>query len=433
MSLTRVVSAAAGADGSDGREVQLQTTGTHVQWRYAGDVSWTDLVSLATITGPAGSNGTNGSDGAAGLNGADGSDGREVELQTSATHVQWRYVGGPSWVDLVPLATITGPAGTNGADGASGVGLPTGGLAGQILGKATATDYDTAWIAPPAPGLSGADPLPLTVQASVPAAPAAGTVLVYARARGGRSFLEMIGASGVDTALQPALFGNRIATWNPNTTTTVSSFGGAPAISATASHPALNANTLAESIYRTRFQTSATAGNSSGVRDVTATVWRGNAAGRGGFFLHHRFCSGSISLAGGQKFTGLTSQTTALAVEPSALPNVLGMLKDSGDTNWHFARRTGTGTVQKVDLGVAAAVNQTFDMILFSRPNGSEVFVRIVQHAYDGSNTVLLDTSYSDNLPAVTTFLARQHHVRNGATAAADNFELIRSYLESDY
>jgi len=196
---------------------------------------------------------------------------------------------------------------------------------------------------------------------------------------------------------------------------------------------ALGTGTLAESIYRTRFQTSTTAGNSAGVRDVTATIWRGNGAGRGGFFLHHRFCSGSISLAGGQKFTGLTSQTTALGAEPSALPNVLGMLKDSGDTNWFFARRTGTGTVQKVDLGVAAAVNQTFDLLMFCPPNGSAVFVRITQHNYDGTSTVLLDTSYSDNLPATTTFLARQHHVRNGATAAADNFDLVRSYLESDY
>ena len=99
-----------GADGDDGREVELQTSATHVQWRYVGDVTWTDLIALSAITGPAGA------DGAAGV---DGDDGLSVELQTTATHIQWRLVGG-TWADLVALSTITGPAGADGEDGAAG-------------------------------------------------------------------------------------------------------------------------------------------------------------------------------------------------------------------------------------------------------------------------------------------------------------------------
>lgn len=145
-----------GAPGSDGREVELQTNATHVQWRYAGDLTWTDLVPLITITGPAGADGADGAAGADGANGrevqlqagtthiqwryvgdttwidlvslaaitgpagADGGDGREVELQANATHVQWRYVGDPTWTDLVPLSAITGPAGADGANGTNG-------------------------------------------------------------------------------------------------------------------------------------------------------------------------------------------------------------------------------------------------------------------------------------------------------------------------
>lgn len=41
----------------------------------------------------------------------EGPAGREVELQTSLTHIQWRYVGDVSWTDLVPLTSITGPPG----------------------------------------------------------------------------------------------------------------------------------------------------------------------------------------------------------------------------------------------------------------------------------------------------------------------------------
>ena len=30
--------------GDDGREVQFQATATHIQWRYVGDTTWVDLV-----------------------------------------------------------------------------------------------------------------------------------------------------------------------------------------------------------------------------------------------------------------------------------------------------------------------------------------------------------------------------------------------------
>lgn len=39
-----------------------------------------------------------------------------------------------------------GPKGDTGADGAPGVGVPTGGTAGQVLAKVSSTDYDTEWV-----------------------------------------------------------------------------------------------------------------------------------------------------------------------------------------------------------------------------------------------------------------------------------------------
>ena len=75
--------------GPPGREVELRTTASHVQWRYVGDAAWTDLVPLASITG---------------------ADGLSVELQTTATHIQWRLLGG-DWTDLVALSALVGPAG----------------------------------------------------------------------------------------------------------------------------------------------------------------------------------------------------------------------------------------------------------------------------------------------------------------------------------
>jgi len=40
-----------------------------------------------------------------------GVDGKEVELYVSPTHIQWRYVGDASYIDLVPLSDLTGPTG----------------------------------------------------------------------------------------------------------------------------------------------------------------------------------------------------------------------------------------------------------------------------------------------------------------------------------
>lgn len=141
-----------GVDGADGREVELQKSATHVQWRYEGDPTWADLVPLADITGPAGTDGTNGTNG---TNGVDGVDGREVELQKTATHVQWRYVG-EAWANLIALADITGADGTdgtNGADGADGASAYEVAVANGFVGT------EVEWLATlvGAPGTDGAD------------------------------------------------------------------------------------------------------------------------------------------------------------------------------------------------------------------------------------------------------------------------------------
>ena len=72
--------------------------------------------------GPQGLQGPKGDQGEKGMTGAQGpkgADGRDIELQKSATHIQWKYVTEASnaWRDLVALADITGPAGDGGIDG----------------------------------------------------------------------------------------------------------------------------------------------------------------------------------------------------------------------------------------------------------------------------------------------------------------------------
>ncbi len=75
-----------------------------------------------------------GSSSGSGTPGVPGADGREVELQANATHIQWRYVGDVSWIDLIALSLLVGPAGADGADGADGAPGP------NLVSTATATD-----------------------------------------------------------------------------------------------------------------------------------------------------------------------------------------------------------------------------------------------------------------------------------------------------
>lgn len=140
-----------GSDGVDGREVELQKSATHVQWRYVGDVSWTNLILLSEITGPqgiqgiqgevgpqgsqgiqgntgpqgiqgeVGPQGPSGAQGIQGPAGTNGVDGREVELQSNGTYIQWRYVGDVSWTNIVTLSSLQGPQGIQGIQGIQGV------------------------------------------------------------------------------------------------------------------------------------------------------------------------------------------------------------------------------------------------------------------------------------------------------------------------
>lgn len=72
---------------------------------------------LESLTGPQGEKGLKGDVGEQGLPGKDGingANGKEVELQKSSTHVQWKYKNDETWTNLIALSEITGPQGSGG-------------------------------------------------------------------------------------------------------------------------------------------------------------------------------------------------------------------------------------------------------------------------------------------------------------------------------
>jgi len=129
---------------SNAREIELQKSATHIQWRYKNEIEWHDLVALNEITGP---------QGAAGSDGIDGQGIDHIEF-TSTTAVS----GLPNepgetdtytvWGDAdetINLGTFTVYNGANGEDGLDGIGIPAGGITGQVLTKKSNNDYDTEW------------------------------------------------------------------------------------------------------------------------------------------------------------------------------------------------------------------------------------------------------------------------------------------------
>jgi len=84
-----------------GDAVEIGVDSGFIRWRPVGG-AWTNIVELVDLVGP---------------------DGPAIELQKTATHVQWRVVGDPTWINLVALADITGP---QGIQGPIGINLPSG-------------------------------------------------------------------------------------------------------------------------------------------------------------------------------------------------------------------------------------------------------------------------------------------------------------------
>jgi uncharacterized repeat protein (TIGR02543 family) len=100
-----LLSSLVGPAGVDGKEVTFKVEAGYIQWQYTGDLTWTNLIELSTLTGS---------------DGQDGSDGKEVALRVDSGFIQWQYVGDSTWTNLVELVSLIGPAGEDGINGVDG-------------------------------------------------------------------------------------------------------------------------------------------------------------------------------------------------------------------------------------------------------------------------------------------------------------------------
>ncbi len=264
-----------------------------------------------------------------------------------------------------------------------------------------------------------------------PAAAPAGALRLYTKSIAGRMLPKWVGPSGVDTPMQANIGFNRAVWVIPNTTTSVTAMGIAVTNTGTLATPTLTSTNTLSSVKRTTFTTTATAGSLAGTRSP-ADVWRGNAEGRGGFFITIRFGVSALQ-AGNRAFLGL--ETTAAAptnIDPltSTTNGRIGVGINANTGNWNLVHNVAGTAPTVVDLGANFPVNvvDLYELALFAAPNGSAVGYRVKKLSTGGETSGTIAT----NIPSSTTFMAIQMWITNNATAAAAGLAMSKIYLETD-
>ena len=355
------------------------------------------------------------------------------------------YVGGAGVIEAAGMRVDYAPGGTSGStwSGLRVVANPTGPVSGV-------TAYGIKLEGPSSPGAGteiglrvasgfdiGMDIASGGLQLSAmndPATPAAGNLRVYAKTNAGRTMLKVKGPSGVDYSLQPFLGTNKIGYYSPNgNATTLTSLGITATATGTATARNVAVTNLFQSTRRLGYVSAGTAGSLSGVRSAALQFYRGDAAGRGGFYYIVRFGLSTANVANQRTFVGLNTVTAAPTnVNPSTLVNSIGFACDATDTNFVFMHNDGTGTATRVALtGTFPCNTNTTDLYearIYSEPNGTAVYYSLARL----NTTDFFESSASTDLPANTQLLGSQIWTTNNATGAAVGIDVVSLYVETD-
>ncbi|MFI5240417.1 MAG: hypothetical protein ACHQUB_01790 [Candidatus Saccharimonadia bacterium] len=335
---------------------------------------------------------------------------------------------GGTWNGVSIVANTSGAA-----TGVTSYGIVLTGPTSLNGGTNTAVEVGTGWNI----GVdiqSGA--IQIATQSSDPASPAANNLRIYAKTVAGRILPEWLGPSDQNTAFQPGLGFNRISFSEPNGTANCSTgatgFGSTSTGAGTCTAPAPASTNIFTSVRLLEFSSGTTAGTVAYQRQGVLQVWRGNAAGLGGFFYVTRFGLNTLQ-SGNRAFVGLAdSVANPTNVDPTtnATPGKIGMAINANTGNWNFVNNI-TGTAPTVTgLGANFPVNTTdlFEMVMYCPVNGSTISYRITDESTGNQTT----GSVSANIPGTTTFLAPLTWITNNATAAAAILGFNFWYLESD-
>ena len=289
--------------------------------------------------------------------------------------------------------------------------------------------------------LDAGNAVTMPIVSALPSAASTDTLRLYARKVGGRVLPKWTGPSGVDVAMQPALIGQAIGWYAPNTGTTVGLNTGLSWTSGgTVSHPTPASTSKVTQQRYTRWANVATTQNQQlGIIQSAASsnsFWRGNASGLGGWFFFARFGVALWPAATVRMFVGLTSLTTSMVATDTPTFDGIGIWHDTTDAASVLSLITSDGTTRnKAAISLAGnnlAAGQWYDFYCYAKPNDSLIYYRLDDFT---AGTTLADSSTSTNIPRSTIFMGPQAAMSNGTantTVTTTAFGLARLYCESD-
>jgi hypothetical protein len=350
-----------------------------------------------------------------------GQDGVIIWSTTTSSHLIWH---GTAW------AALSGGGGGGTPAGATGVVQYNNGGA---FGGAANVKIDNG---------------DLTLAANAaPVTPAAGNVKMFGRSMASRVIPAAVGPSGMDYAVQPSMWRQKVGRWNPpGNATTVPGVDGFTAWTAvgTATARTVATTNLLTRMRRLGYVSAATAAALVSLRTAAAQFTTGNggagSAALGGFFTSFRFgVTDAAAVTGARMFVGMSSNTAAPTnVEPSTLLNQFGIAQLSTDATQLYFVYGGSAAQAAIPLGTGfppANNAVAYDLTLWCPPTSNGV-VNYELFRLDTGTSIsgtITPATPGTQTPLNTTLLNHVMWRTNNATALAVALDVTGIYVESDY
>ena len=274
----------------------------------------------------------------------------------------------------------------------------------------------------------------------LPGSPLTDVLRLFAGKKAGRMMARMMGPAGLDVTLQPGLFSNKIARWNPaGNSTTVPGVDGfaAPTAIGTATTRSVASTNIVTRARRLGYVSAATAAALCGHYSTVAQFTIGATAGVGGFFYVSRFVtSDPAAVAGARMFVGLRNAVAVPTnVEPNSQVNCVGVAQLSTSANLHLVFG-GSAAQAAIDLGAnfpaAGASTDLYELALFAPPDTQVIHWQVTRVNTGQVASGTLNGTVGTAIPAATTFLGHAAWRCNNATALACGIDVVSVYVETD-
>lgn len=272
---------------------------------------------------------------------------------------------------------------------------------------------------------------------TTPALPEVNTLRHFTAKVATKSLPHILDSTNINTALQPAFFGNSIFLWLPGTGATLAINFGVSFVSrnngtgAAQAHPTKSSTSAISSMARATFSTGTTATGSSGIQSQASVAWRGNGANLGGFFFYARF-GVEVFKSDMRIYLGLspTKQGTAyMDSNASTWPNSLGICKDSADQNWFFLATNSSGVATKFNTNIKVLAGVILDLYMYAPPNADFVSFSLINAL---TKEILAETTITTNLPLNTVFLFLHAHNQSVTGTNTSSIALNKMYCETN-